>query len=276
MTGLRRHIPEIAVEWALDEPGRLWQAVDGTLCFADISGFTALSEKLSRRGRIGGEELVETLSRVFGGMLDAARERDGMLLKFGGDALLFLFKGPDHAVRAASTAVEMRQALRKAKEIPTSVGPLNLSMSVGLHSGQIHLFLVGSKHRELVLAGPDASLAAATESAANAGEIGISPSTAALLPPSAVRPREDGLLLLRWRRPPRPPAGASPCAAAKSTPRPLEPSWVSRRAPHLTGKPAVSIRSAMPRIAKASLAVDSRDSPIWKRGNRSLSSSTTR
>ena len=117
MTGLRRHIPEIAVEWALDTPERLWQAVDGTLCFADISGFTALSEKLSRRGRIGGEELVETLSRVFGGMLDAARERDGMLLKFGGDALLFLFKGPDHAVRAASTAVEMRQALRKAKEI---------------------------------------------------------------------------------------------------------------------------------------------------------------
>ena len=210
MTSLRRHIPELAIEWALDEPERLWQAIDGTLCFADISGFTALSEKLSRRGRIGGEELVETLSRVFGGMLDAARERDGMLLKFGGDALLFLFKGPDHALRAASTAVEMRQALRKAKEIPTSVGPLNLSMSVGIHSGQIHFFLVGSKHRELVLAGPDASLAAATENAANAGEIGISPSTAALLPASAVRPREDGLLLLRWRKPPAPPPGATP------------------------------------------------------------------
>jgi len=210
MTGVRRHVPEIAIEWALDEPDRLWQAVDGTLCFADISGFTALSEKLSRRGRIGGEELVETLSRVFGGMLDAARERDGMLLKFGGDALLFLFKGPDHALRAASTAVEMRQALRKAKEIPTSVGPLNLSMSVGIHSGILHFFLVGSTHRELVLAGPDASLAAATENAANAGEIGISPSTAARLPASAVRPREDGLLLLRWRKPHAPPPGASP------------------------------------------------------------------
>jgi len=209
-TGLRRHIPELAIEWALDEPGRLWQAIDGTLCFADISGFTALSEKLSRRGRIGGEELVETLSRVFGGMLDSARERDGMLLKFGGDALLFLFKGPDHALRAAATAVEMRQALRKAKEIPTSVGPLNLSMSVGLHSGLVHFFLVGSPHRELVLAGPDATLAAATENAANAGEIGVSTATAERLPASAVRDRGDGLLLLRWRKPPSPPAGASP------------------------------------------------------------------
>jgi class 3 adenylate cyclase/tetratricopeptide (TPR) repeat protein len=214
MTGLRRHVPELAIEWALDEPGRLWQAIDGTLCFADISGFTALSEKLSRRGRIGGEELVETLSRVFGGMLDSARARDGTLLKFGGDALLFLFKGEDHALRAASTAIEMRQALRKAREIPTSVGPLKLSMSVGLHSDRIYFFLVGSTHRELVLAGPAASIAVATESAANAGEIGLSPATAALLPASAVRAREDGLLLLRWRRPPSPPAGASPERAA--------------------------------------------------------------
>jgi class 3 adenylate cyclase/tetratricopeptide (TPR) repeat protein len=216
MSGLRRHVPEIAVTWALDSPERLWQAIDGTLCFADISGFTALAERLAQRGRIGGEELVETLSRVFGGMLDSARERDGMLLKFGGDALLFLFEGEDHALRAASTAVEMRQALRKAVEIPTSVGPLKLKMSVGLHSGTIHLFLVGSTHRELVLAGPDASLAAATESAANAGEIGISPATAARLPAGAVRAREDGLLLLKWRKPPVPPRGASPPRAASA------------------------------------------------------------
>ena len=209
MTGLRRHIPELAIEWALDAPDRLWQAIDGTLCFADVSGFTALSERLSRRGRIGGEELVETLSRVFGSMLDSARERDGMLLKFGGDALLFLFKGEEHALRAAATAVEMRAALREAKKIPTSVGRLHLSMSVGLHSGRIHFFLVGSAHRELVLAGQDASLAATIESAADANQIGVSAATAALLPKAAVHPRDDGLLLLKWRKPPAPPAGSS-------------------------------------------------------------------
>jgi len=208
MTGLRRHVPEVAIEWALEHPGRRWKRIDGTLCFADISGFTALSEKLSRRGRIGAEELVETLSRVFGGMLERARERRGSLLKFGGDALLFLFEGDGHARRAACTAVEMRQALRRAKEMPTSVGPLDLSMSVGLHSGTIHFFLVGAAHRELVLAGPDASQAAATESAADAGQIGLSPATAALLPPAAVRARADGLRLLRWRKAPGPAPGA--------------------------------------------------------------------
>ncbi len=201
MSGLRRHIPQIAVDWAVDEPECRWRAIDGTLCFADISGFTALAERLSRRGRVGGEELVETLSRVFGAMLESARERGGVLLKFGGDALLFLFHGEGHAVRAASTAVEMRRALRKAAEQPTTVGRLRLSMSIGLHSGAIHFFLVGSLHRELILVGRDVSEVAATEGAANAGEIAVSAATAASLPASATRPRDDHTLLLRWRRP---------------------------------------------------------------------------
>ncbi len=201
MSGLRRHLPALAIDWAIDTPERLWRVIDGTLCFADISGFTALAERLAQRGRVGGEELVETLSRVFGAMLESARERDGMLLKFGGDALLFLFQGAGHAVRAASTAVEMRGALRRAAREPTSDRRLRLSMSVGLHSGAPHFFLVGSPHRELVLVGRDVSAAVETEGVANAGEIAVSAATAAALPAEAVRPREDGTLLLRWRRP---------------------------------------------------------------------------
>ncbi len=94
---LRRHVADVAIEWMLDEPARRWRVVDGSLCFADISGFTALSERLAQRGRIGAEELVETLSGVFGGMLEVAADRGGQLLKFGGDALLFLFTGEGHA-----------------------------------------------------------------------------------------------------------------------------------------------------------------------------------
>jgi len=199
VAGLRRHVPALAIEWALEEPERLWREIDGTLCFADISGFTALSEKLAQRGRVGGEELVETLSRIFGGMLERARAQGGELLKFGGDALLLLFKGDNHPLRAAVTALEMQAALREAKKIPTSVGRLKLSMSVGLHSGPICFFLVGAGHRELVLLGRGATRAAEVEGAANAGEIGLSPETASHLPQTAVTTREDGLLLLQRR-----------------------------------------------------------------------------
>ena len=204
MTDLRRHVPELALQWQVETPDENWRQIEGTLCFADISGFTALAERLAQRGRVGGEELVETLSRVFSNMLDIVAERGGSLLKFGGDALLLLFQGDNHAVQAACAAVEMRAALREAAKIPTSVGPLKLSMSVGLHTGLMDFFLVGESHRELVLLGHGTDEVVDVEGAAEAGEILLSDAMARCLPASACKPRDDGRPLLRWRKPPHP------------------------------------------------------------------------
>ena len=128
---LRRHAPDIALRWMIEDPEARARIVEGTLCFADVSGFTALSERLEGRGRRGAEELVDTLNRVFGAILEVAADRGGSLLKFGGDALLFLFHGPDHAPRAAATATAMHRELRRAADEKTAVGRLRLSMSVG-------------------------------------------------------------------------------------------------------------------------------------------------
>ncbi|HSJ92222.1 MAG TPA: adenylate/guanylate cyclase domain-containing protein, partial [Ilumatobacter sp.] len=191
--------PRIALEWVADTPHDRWRLVTGSMVFADISGFTALSERLAMRGRIGAEELVETLTRVFGAMLDTADSRGGQMLKFGGDALLFLFDGEDHVDQACSTAVAMRSELRRASDTVTSVGRLSLSVSIGVHSGEFHLFLVGEPHRELVVAGPGTTEVILCENSASAGEIVVSAATAALLPARATRRREDGVRLLRWR-----------------------------------------------------------------------------
>ena len=207
---LSRHVPRLALDWVVDEPERQWKLVEGSMVFADISGFTALSERLATRGRIGAEELVETLSRVFGAMFDIAAERGGQLLKFGGDALLFLVTGRDHALQACATAVELRAELRRASEIVTSVGRLNLKMSTGVHSGQFHMFLVGAPHRELVVLGPGTTTVVMCENAANAGEIVVSRDLAELLPRGSTRPRHDGHLLLRWRQSPVEPSGGLP------------------------------------------------------------------
>jgi class 3 adenylate cyclase/tetratricopeptide (TPR) repeat protein len=180
------------------------------MVFADISGFTALSERLAARGRIGAEELVETLSRVFGAMLETAATRGGQLLKFGGDALLFLFTGDGHALQACSTAIEMRAELRRASDVRTSVGRLNLKISTGVHAGRFHMMLVGDPHRELVVLGPDTTIAVRCENAADAGEIVVSSAMAARLPRGSVRPRNDGSLLLRWRAAPVAPCGRLP------------------------------------------------------------------
>ena len=64
--------------------------------FVDISGFTALTERLARRGKIGAELMRDTLDGVFTALLDEAYDWGAGLLKWGGDALLLLFDGPDH------------------------------------------------------------------------------------------------------------------------------------------------------------------------------------
>ncbi len=228
MTDLRRHVPPSTLVWDDEVPGALFRVVDGTLVFADVSGFTALTERLSRRGRIGAEEIVETLNRVFGPMVRLSASRGGEMLKFGGDALLFLFTGPDHAEQACDAAVEMRVGLRKAASEPTSVGRLALSMSVGVHSGDVHLFLVGSPTRELLILGPAASATADAEKSAEAREIVVSPATAARLHPGSVRPRDDGALVLRRRRPHSPPGADSPVP-------PADPALLGTLFPHDLG-----------------------------------------
>jgi class 3 adenylate cyclase/tetratricopeptide (TPR) repeat protein len=211
---LRRHIPPVALSWDDEAPGERWRRLPGTLVFADISGFTKLTERLSRRGRIGAEEIVEILNRIFSTMLDLAAARGGELLKFGGDAQLFLFRGEDHAQQACDAAVEMRASLRQARTIPTAVGRLNLSMSVGVRAGDVDLFLVGAPTRELLVLGPAASEVAQAEKAAAAGEIVVTEPTAAALAPDDTRPGPGGRLLLRPRTARTPAVGKTPRTAA--------------------------------------------------------------
>lgn len=202
-TSLDRFVPLIASDWSHRDVSRSWLELDATLCFIDISGFTNLSERLARRGRIGAEELTEVLNHVFGKMMDAAYLQGGSLLKFGGDALLLLFRGRDHEIRAASAAVEMRRVLKEAENYETSVGRLHLRMSVGLHSGRNYLFRAGGVHDELLIAGPSASKTTAMEKVAEAGEIVISAETRAALPEDAAEVSKGDGWRLRWRTPRR-------------------------------------------------------------------------
>ena len=188
------------MEWDLTAAGKLWRELDASLCFVDISGFTALSERLARRGRVGTEQLTEVLNHVFSRMLALAAEQGGSLLKFGGDALLLLFPGADHQLCAVRAAVAMRAALREAQNDPLGAGRLNLRMSVGIHSGTVNLFMVGSSHRELLISGPAASQTTRMEQTAEAGEIVMSPATAAALPSGVVGAPKGPGFLVRSRR----------------------------------------------------------------------------
>ena len=82
----RPFLPEIATRWLQTDPGSRWQQVDGSMLFIDLSGFTAMSERLARQGRVGAEEVTSVISETFGHLLAVAQASGGSLLKFGGES----------------------------------------------------------------------------------------------------------------------------------------------------------------------------------------------
>lgn len=179
------YVPRMLVRWVNTHPEARVLAVDGTMAFVDISGFTKLTERLAKRGRIGAEQMSDILDGTFGALLSVARADGAELVKWGGDAVLLLFDGSDHALRACRAAHRMRATLRALRRPRGAPGDtVALRMSVGVHSGQFHFFLVGDPevHRELIVSGPAASVTAEMEQVAAAGQIVLSPATAALVP----------------------------------------------------------------------------------------------
>ncbi|HET6914554.1 MAG TPA: adenylate/guanylate cyclase domain-containing protein [Acidimicrobiales bacterium] len=190
------YVPVLATTWLEESPEETARVLEGTLAFVDISGFTSLTEKLAVRGKAGAEEMTGYLNETFAELLSIAYENGAELMKWGGDAVLLWYSGEGHAARASDAAWRMQRAIRRLGALRTSRGRATLRMSVGIHSGVFHFFLVGSLHKELIIAGPSGTATAHLEGVAEAGEIVISQETARQLPRGAVgAAKEDGFLV---------------------------------------------------------------------------------
>jgi predicted ATPase/class 3 adenylate cyclase len=185
-TYLKPYVPRLVIDWLRHTPDAMHREVEATLVFVDISGFTALTERLARKGKVGAEIMRDTLDGVFTALLDEAYEWGAGLLKWGGDALLLMFDGPGHPERAVRAAWEMQRTIDRVGRIHASGGTVVLRMSVGIGTGTFHFFMAGSVHRELLIAGPAMSETLVMEGIADAGEIGLTPKLAAMLDPAIV------------------------------------------------------------------------------------------
>ena len=203
------YVPRISLEWLAGTPTARHKQIEGTLVFVDISGFTQLTERLSRKGKIGAEEMNDLLDVCFTEFLGVAYEYGAGVVKWGGDAVLLLFDGDGHESRGCRAAYEMRRTMRSAGRLRTSSGSVMLRMSIGVHSGCFDFFLVGDLHRELVVTGPASTTTVAMEGMAGAGEIAISPVTAHALDRECLGVERGQAVLLK-----RSPAAERSLAAA--------------------------------------------------------------
>jgi class 3 adenylate cyclase/tetratricopeptide (TPR) repeat protein len=191
------YVPRLVVDWLRDTPEARHKRVEGSLAFVDISGFTKLAERLAKKGKVGAEELSDTLNSTFAELLAAAYAYGAGVIKWGGDAVLLLFEGESHELRACRGTAEMQRTIRRVGQIRTESGNVVLRMSIGVHSGAYDFFLVGESHRELLIAGESATETVALEAVADAREIVVAPSTAAALPARNIGAAKGPGFLLR-------------------------------------------------------------------------------
>ena len=76
---------------ALARGQELPERTQGTTLFADISGFTALTERLAQQGPAGAETLTHLLNTYFDQLIDLITDSGGDVVKFAGDALIVTF-----------------------------------------------------------------------------------------------------------------------------------------------------------------------------------------
>jgi len=151
-----------------------------TVLFADIKGSTRLAEQA------GAEAWHNILDRFFAILGEAVHRYEGTVNQYTGDGVMALFGAPiaheDHAQRACFAALAMQAEVRRfADELRLKQG-LNLTMRVGLNTGEVIVGRIGDDLRmDYTAQGLTVNLAARMEHICEPGHVYLTKNTAALV-----------------------------------------------------------------------------------------------
>jgi class 3 adenylate cyclase len=124
--------------------------IEGTVLFADVSGFTSMAEELSRLDTEGAEILSEILNRYFSRMVQIVHSFGGEVMRFAGDSISCLFAGNQKARKAArNAALEMQKEIHHFENLRTPLRKYSLQMKIGIASGKRRRLQPASEFRGL-------------------------------------------------------------------------------------------------------------------------------
>ncbi len=145
-----------------------------TIMFADISGFTAMSEKMDP------EEVTRVMNACFGMLEDIIKKHGGTIDKFIGDCVMVLFGVPraleNAPLQAINTAIEMRNGLNTFNRDQKLAIPLGIH--IGINTGTVLAGQVGgADKKDFTVMGDTVNLASRLEDASEKGQILVGPDT---------------------------------------------------------------------------------------------------
>ena len=192
---LASYVPKLIQNRVILDPAPIESPVaeelQAAILFADISGFTLLTERLAEKGPSGVETLASILNEYFGQLIDIIHAYGGDVVKFAGDAVIAVWPiisdlPVDNGVseisradqwqwtmRAAECAIEVHKRLTNYR-----VENANLYLKLAISTGKIsssHVGGVFNRWEFLITGTPLVELGIANQ-LANAGDILITPS----------------------------------------------------------------------------------------------------
>ena len=153
-----------------------------TALFADIQGYTPLSEQL------GEEATFKVMERIYECMITAVTKEEGSVQELTGDGIFALFGAPialeDAPVRACRAALDIQNKMRSLGDELDAELDIRPLARIGIHTGPVVIGTLGTDLRmEFKAVGDTVNLASRLESMAEAGHIFISEATYGLVAP---------------------------------------------------------------------------------------------
>jgi adenylate cyclase len=186
---LHTYLPQDRLR-ALARGETLPDRTNGTVVFADISGFTALTESLreSLGARQGAEALSKQLGKAYSALIVEVEKYSGNVVGFAGDAMMCWFdaggEGRESGARALASAFGMQTAIQSFSA---------LGLKVAITSGNTRRFVVGNPEIQQLdtLAGATVARTATGEHLASKGDVLVDEATVSLL--------SSSLSIREWR-----------------------------------------------------------------------------
>jgi adenylate cyclase len=145
--------------------------VPATILFADIRGYTDLSQRLDA------PDVPDLLGEFYEACGEAIWGRDGIINKLIGDAVLAIFNFPlereDHVEQAVLSAVDLQAKCSALGSQLRSrgAGDAAVGVGVGLHTGAVSIGEIGQYCKDFTAVGEVVNLSSRLQGAARPGEV---------------------------------------------------------------------------------------------------------
>jgi len=160
----QKYVPKAVIERFFASPEKMLVGDNRKLAilFSDIRSFTTISENMAP------DDLVNSLNRYFSGQVDIIYNRNGVVDKYIGDAIMAFWGAPvkyeDDALQSVLAGLDMIDAVAAFNDKQRSLGKPAFLIGVGINYGEVTVGNIGSEHKmDYTVIGDSVNLASRME-----------------------------------------------------------------------------------------------------------------